>query len=710
MLAGVWAHEQRREAAMRASRQRLAIRFGAGLDPIRAGAALDALAGLPHTLELVAEVAAGDGRIQHFLWVPRQAREGVASALTGVLGGVRITPAEPVASVGVTVALGLFVATPVVLSGAYPVEASRGLLASLAALGRDEQVIVRWALRPGSVPRWEPKDPAGPREREVERAWRRKGAGGGFTVQGLVLVRAGTVARARALAAQVERAVRGRRGLTGEVRISASRGNRRLASLPHTRRSSGWLASGELLALLAWPLGEEPVAGVEVGAARELLVPRHLPRKGRPVLVGRDAAGERPVALDAVAARHHMAVVGPSGVGKSVLLARSILADIEAGHGGVVIDPKADLIQTVLDRVRPEHVDRIVVLDPGDDARPVPGLSVLGSGDPDLRTEVLAGSLRSIFGDAWGVRTDHYLRLAFRTLGEVPGASLTDVARLFYEEPFRARALAGLRDPFLRASWASFAALSPAAQAEHVQAPLARVMSLLSRPRVRGVLASPGARLDAGKLLAERKWLLVSLAPGQLGESGAAIVGACLVYLVWSALEARVALAPEARHPTFLYLDELATLTGSLPFGFELAAERLRGLGAGLAVGLQTLGRIPESTRSALLGNVATLVTFRASAEEATRLARELPGLTAQDLMALARFEVAARVAAGTGSAVSVVTGRTEPLPAVIGQAEMIRERSAEVYGSNLDAPSASPDTTTYTSDDAPLGRAGRDV
>jgi hypothetical protein len=156
-----------------------------------------------------------------------------------------------------------------------------------------------------------------------------------------------------------------------------------------------------------------------------------------------------------------------------------------------------------------------------------------------------------------------------------------------------------------------------------------------------------------------------------------------------------VVLPPEKRHLINLYVDELATLANGLPIGFELAAERFRGLGASLSVALQTLGRIPEPTRSALLGNAATFITWRAPAEEATAIARQLPGLTPQDVQSLGRFEVAARVGTGTGSAVSVVTGRTEPLPPKTGQAQTIRDRSALVYGSP-------PQPTTHDHEESP--------
>ncbi len=709
MLAGIAGFEASQAASMRASRVRLNTRYPIGLDAAQVAAVWNGLAGLPYTTELIAEVAASEGRIEHFLWVAQAARESVRSTLAGVIPSLRITEAPPEWDEAATLSLRLFIPTPTILAADNVVAASRSLLSGLAGLRATEKVVIRFALSPGSArPRTESEDPT-PRQREISRAWQAKTAAPGFHVSGLVLIRAATISRARELASHIENVLRSRRGLAGGVRVTYERGNRSLGSLPKTRRTSGVLSVSELVALLGLPLGPDAAANVEVGS-RELLVPMGVSREGRRLFTGRDSHGERPVALSTEAARHHMAVVGPSGVGKSVLLANSILSDIEAGHGGVVIDPKADLIETILERVPFEHADRIVVLDPGDH-RPLPGVSLLSGGDPDSRADVLTGTLKSIFAGAWGVRSDFYGRLAIRTLSEVPGASLADIGRLFYEEPFRRAAIARLRDPFLISSWQSYESLSAAAQAEHVQAPMARVMTLLSRPRVRAVLASPEPKLDIARLLRERKWLLVSLAPGAISEAGATLVGAALMYSIWSAIEARVTLAPEKRHPIFLYVDELATLTNGLPFGFELLAERARGLGAGLTVALQTLGRIPEPTRSALLGNVATFVAFRAAATEASAVARQLPGLSEADVVALQRFEVAARVGTGAGSGVSVVTGRTEPPPPETGQAEAIRDRSARLYGSDPAAPESqapAPSVVDEASEERRPGRTGR--
>jgi hypothetical protein len=677
MFGGIVIRERRLDSQMRRSMVRYSLRFPMALDSAASKLALSTISGLPPRAEVVFETSVTPEGIKHAVFIPQTVTSSVVAGLTAAIPALRVTE-EPLQSSGNSrIALSVFLPTPCVLAGENP-EAPLRMLAGLHLYER-EAVTLRWVMRPGSPPRLPTPEPTERGAKEAERAWRQKTTvSAGFQLAGLALVKTEGSSRARALVGQVSTILRTQRGPVGALRLTTDRGGRSMGSLPRTTRASGWANAVEALPLLLWPIGEG-IPGVEVGAARELLVPRHVPRAGRRLFIGRDAGGDRPVALSADGARHHMAVVGPAGVGKSVLLANCVLSDIERGYAGAVIDPKSDLLDEILNRVKPEHADRIVVLDGGDDSRPVPGIDVLHGGDPDARADVLTRTFKAMFTD-WGIRSETYGRLSIRTLSEVPGATLMDMGRLFADEPYRRAAIARLRDPFLISSWQNYEALSPAAKVDVVQAPMARVMALLSRPRVRAVLANPEPKLDVARLFAERKFLLVSLAPGVLGEASV-LIGSAVMYAVWSAIEARVALPPERRHLINLYVDELATLTNGLPNSFELIAERARGLGASLSVALQTLSRIPEPTRSAVLGNAATFITFRAPAEEAAGLARQLPGLTPQDVQSLGRFEVAARVGTGTGSAVSVMTGRTEPLPPATGQAGAIRDRSARLYG-----------------------------
>lgn len=458
----------------------------------------------------------------------------------------------------------------------------------------------------------------------------------------------------------------------------------------------------ELVCLIGWPLGSDAIAGVQLGAARQVAPVRALARTGRPLLIAHHDGKPRPVALSAEAACRHAYITGSTGSGKSAVLARGILADIASGYGGVVIDPKAQLVADVVDRLAAGQADRIALIDPTDSV--IPGVDLFAGGDPDLRADVLLTVLRASFRDSWGPRLDAYTRLGFRSLAEMPGAALADWPRLFMEPAFRRQVVGRLRDPLLVGQWAMYESLSEAEKVQHVAPALSRVVSLLGRPVVRAVLGGQGSRLDIGRLLAERKWLLVSLPVGVIGEPAARLIGSALTYLAWTAIAGRAAIAPERRHPLSLYFDELQALTDQ-GVGIEELLEQARGYGASVTVATQAAGRLPEAVRTSLLANVGTLITFRAGADEATRLARELPGLDARDLQSLGEFEVAARVAVGRGSASAVVTGQTEPLPPVVGSASLIRLRSAERYGP---VPVAAPSSPSSAGAEAEIGRLRR--
>lgn len=678
MLAGIHLRERRAEDAMRSSRVRLALTFPAGVDPLHAKAALSAIAGLGRNQECVFSVEATSSVIRHFLIVPAAARRSVTASLIGLMPGLQVREA-PAPSGRVTLAARIYPPTPLVLSTEQPEAAARTMLSGLVGLAGDEHVVLRFAIRPGSGRPWSSSQTPTQATRRTERLWQQKLAVGvGFDASGLILVRAASLARGRELLEHLTSCLRSRRGPVGTLKLTTERGNRSLAALPRTTRSSGWLTTAEFISLFPLPLGD-PVPGLEVGGARQLPVPRFVPTKGRRVLVGRDSSGNsRPVALTQDSARLHMGLVGSTGSGKTTVLIRLILDALAEGIGGAFVDPK-DAIEKLLDQVPPEYADRLVVLDP---SRPgaLPGLDLFGSGDPVLRSDVILSVLKGT-SEGWGPRIDRFLRLGLRSLSVLPDAVLYDWLRLYTDPSFRRSVVARITDPIIAAEWRMFEELSLAEQQAYVAPALARVTDLLSRPALRAVLSQPQPKLNLEQLLAEGRWLCVSLSPGTLGEPAAQLLGGIVTYLMWSAVEKR-AMVPEAKRRQVMFvLDELQSLA-NLPVGLEVFFERTRSLNCAVVVALQALSGLPDSTRASLLANVGSLLTFRGGADEALRLARELAPLTAADIMGLARYEIGGRVNTGSaGPGRAVITGSTEPLPTPTGMADQIRTLSAERYG-----------------------------
>jgi hypothetical protein len=706
MIAGIWLHEHRQAEVMRRSRVRRALVFPP-LASDAGKAVFQALSGLPHDQELVLEVVADGDGVRHAMWVPEASWLSVRASLTGLLPGLRISEG-PAPEGRSTVAMKVSVPTPVVLSTENPEAASQTLLAGLTTLDT-EQVVIRWALRQSPAPSLPTDGPLSPAAVEVQKLWRQKTlAGGSLQVAGLVMVRAGSVGRARGLSEHIASCLRSRRGSVGALRLIPERTVRSLACMPRTTRRSGWLNASELLGLSGLAVGEQTPPGVELSLTRQIAPPRQLARHGRPLFIAERQGQPVPVALDLPASFRHTAVLGASGGGKSTLLASGILHHVAAGHAGFALDPKGgDLISTVINRAE-KGAERIMVLDPT--AAVVPGIDLFAGGDPDLRAEVLVRVFRSLFKDVWGPRSDTYIRLGVRTLAEVPGATLLDLPPLFLDARARHRAVSHLRDPLLVGQWQALEQLSEGERSQHLQAPLSRIMSLITRPAVQAVFG-PGARLDIGRLLDEGGWLLVPLPSGTIGADSARIIGSALTFLVWSHIAARAAIAPHLRKPLCLFFDETQALTDQ-GVGLEDQLEQARGFGASVTIATQALGRLPEQLRHSLLSNAGTLISFRAGAVEAATIARELPGLEAQDIQSLPPFHVAARVATGSGSGSVVVTGHTEPLGEPTGQARRILARSAERYGRSREEIQAAIreryGTTTPPANDPAEGDIGR--
>ena len=123
----------------------------------------------------------------------------------------------------------------------------------------------------------------------------------------------------------------------------------------------------------------------------------------------------------------HCCITGPTGSGKSTAILNLVLSDIYAGRSVLVIDPKADLVTSILERVPVSRADDVVVIDPSDD-NPVGFNPLALPGNPTLIADAILTVFKEIFSDSWGVRSQDVLSAALLTLVETDGASLFSFA------------------------------------------------------------------------------------------------------------------------------------------------------------------------------------------------------------------------------------------------------------------------------------------
>lgn len=688
----------------------LRLAFPRGLEAGTVESFLDGLSGLlspwwrrwvTSPVVLLETVATSDG-ISHQLGVSPGSQAVVEGLLQASLPALRYEVVEPPKTIAFTSA-----AEYRTTSAARPlrVEAedlSGKTLTSLQPLEADETVVIQWLTTPHA--------PVGPVQiaprngHDCSRAFLSHGAQTVATAEAATALKAKQAAplllanariaaaapdrrRARQLVHQVETAWHGSRAPGVHLqrrafpeRVAVRRARQRVALM------YVWpvvVNTAELAGLIGWPVGVVQLPGLSLGAARLLAPSAAIPTTGTVIGWSTYPGQRRPLALDVEARLRHVHLLGPTGTGKSTLLAKMICSDVAAGHGVIVLDPKGDLVADVLERVPAKRRADVVVLDPTDVERPVGlnPLAVASGTSAEVVVENLVGLFKSLYRDSWGPRTDDIFRAALLTLAMSGQATLCEVPLLLTNPTYRRRLVGGLDDPVgLAPFWGWFESLKDGERFAVCGPVLNKIRAFVMRPTVRAIIGQADPKLSLTRVLAEGKVLLVSLASGLLGEEAANLLGALVVAELWHATKARAGFPPGHRLPFMAYLDEWQNLL-HLPTPMASVLAEARGLGLGLTLAHQSLTQLPNEARDAVLSNARSRVCFQLPSADARLIARDLGGLfTADDLMGLSAYEVML-AAFAAGSTQPPATAETLPMTPTLGGGAVLRTASRSQFG-----------------------------
>ncbi len=135
------------------------------------------------------------------------------------------------------------------------------------------------------------------------------------------------------------------------------------------------------------------------------------------------------------------------------------------------------------------------------------------------------------------------------------------------------------------------------------------------------LFSSPRNELEFPRIMNEGKIFIANLAKGQIGDDPSRLLGGLIATGVQQAALARAVLPDAERRPFTLYVDEFQNYCVA---SFETILSEARKYKLALVLANQTLGQLPTSLQDAIFGNVATLLSFAVSHDDATRLRREM--------------------------------------------------------------------------------------
>lgn len=526
---------------------------------------------------------------------------------------------------------------------------------------------------------------------------------------------AGQVARGRAHALAAAFAA-----YTEHNRYSRTRLPDPAPTMAERRLGRGDLLSVPELAAIAHLPTDAHIPGLARAGAQAVAPPPGTPRPRAGVLrLGvTDTAPQRPVGLRIIDARHHLHVLGATGSGKSTLLAHLILDNIAQGIGGVLIDPKGDLVTDLLARLPAPVADRVVLLDADSPTRP-PCLNPLDpattmtctaagetgggsgggtesggeAGGQRLATELVVDNVVSVFARiysaTWGPRTDDVLRAACLTLLQSHEVTtLADIPGLLTDPVVRARRVETVTDPVLQGFWDWYDALTDAGRAQVIAPLLNKLRAFLLRPFARDALAGGPADLDMNAVLDGGQILLVRIPQGRLGDETCRLIGSLVVARAWQAVTARAAQPQHVRRDAWLVMDECHKFL-NLPYPMQDMLAEARGFRLAMTLAHQNLGQLTRDLREGIATNARSKVFFTSGPDDAHDLARHtVPRLTEHDISHLGKYHAAARLVVDEEQT-PAFTLRTEPLPAPVpGRARFLRAHAAR---SRPDLPRPTP-------------------
>lgn len=378
----------------------------------------------------------------------------------------------------------------------------------------------------------------------------------------------------------------------------------------------------------------------------------------------------------------HTYILGKSGTGKSTLIGRMAVNDIQHGEGVAFVDPHGDAAEILLDYIPEDRINDVAYLDPS-----VPGISFwmnpLYVKNP-AQGEMVASSIVSIFsklyGNSWGPRLEYILRNTLLTLVYKPETTLADVPRILTNKEFREKeCLIHVTDPILVNFWRDeYDKYSEKFQTEAIAPILNKVGQFVTSPTIRDIINHPKSTVDFEDMMNSGKIIILNLPQGKIGEDNAALLGAMFISQIQIAAMNRANMKEEDRREFFLYVDEFQNFATS---SFVKILSEARKYKLGLILANQYIAQLPEEIQNAIFGNVGTVMSYVVGAQDADRIMKELNNLyTADDLVGLGKYQLAMKMSVES-QMTQPFSANALPLPNTqTGQKEKVLEATFKKY------------------------------
>lgn len=368
-------------------------------------------------------------------------------------------------------------------------------------------------------------------------------------------------------------------------------------------------------------------------------------RMGQKRLRGSAASPQGVAGIDGSELARHACVCGASGSGKTRLALHLLAEQLRAGCSVVMLDPKAQTIQHMLQLALAAGVpaEDITLLRPDTLSAGAPGWNPL-AGNRGVPPEQAAADVVSILAQSapssWGPRLQDLLTNALIVIA-AHRLSLYELARFLQRDDYREGLLQQtppngiLADPEAYAEAMQFfsrefSRLSPSERLAATGPVTNKFREMLRSPFLRAVLCSRRTTLDLARLWQRRSLVLVHLDTAGLGDEGVRLLGGLMAHQLY-----QTSLRASGPVPVALCLDEMGIAEGFIGDAASKILGIARSQNLRLLVACQHFAQLSDGLRAAILANTAVRAFFRLGYDDARIVASWLAAGTGERLEAI---------------------------------------------------------------------------
>lgn len=345
--------------------------------------------------------------------------------------------------------------------------------------------------------------------------------------------------------------------------------------------------------------------------------------------------------------RRHTYFIGQTGTGKSVLLKNLAYQDMLDGKGFAFIDPHGDAIDDILSLVPKERVEDIVYFSPSDMDNPV-GLNLFDFKTEDQKDFIIQETINILYSlydpnrqGSIGPRFEQIFRNAALLLMSDPdGGTFIDVPKTLVDTEYvKSKLKYVTNDQALMDYWTKeWPAAQRSTEAGEVTAWVAsKFGAFLSNTMMRNIIGQTKSSFDIREIMDSKKILLVNLSKGLTGELNSRLIGMIFVMKFQAAAMSRADTDENLREDFSLYVDEFQNFATD---SFESIMSEARKYRLNLILAHQFMAQLTDKIRSAVLGNVGTIISGRIGIEDAEILVKKFaPVFDAEDLTKLPNYQ-----------------------------------------------------------------------